>query len=62
MDVKRTHTTTSDTPIFMHMQSNSTFWLIVENLENDRQYDKIQNISYQRQVVKCHLFFIFTHF
>ena len=36
--------TTSYNQIFMHTQSiwNSVFWVKVENLKNDSQYDKIQ--------------------
>ena len=32
-----------------------------EYLKNYRQYDKVQKISNQRQIVKYHLFLIFTH-
>ena len=39
----KTHITTSETPIFKHIQWiwNTIFWLGIENVKNDRQYDKI---------------------
>ena len=39
----KTHITTSETPIFKHIQWiwNTIFWLGVENVKNDREYDKI---------------------
>ena len=35
-------------------------WLRVEDLKKCRQFDKIKNTSYQRQVVKCNLFLTFN--
>ena len=58
------HNTTSDNPIFINIQWiwNSTFRLGVEKISKKkyRQYDKIWNTSYQKQVVKCHILLI-TH-
>ena len=62
-DKKWTHINTTDNPIFKHIQWiwNSIFWLAGQNLRNYKQYDKIENTSYQRQVVKHHLFLISNH-